>query len=395
MKRALSLYFIWCVLLMAVSCGGLISELYTDLFFDPEKTVMLGDSYIACAKDGELDIYSVERKRGVIKPYWHGGSEQVCDWLPKRDLALLSSGGQLAVLDIKKKKTAELTKAVFTKDDLAAELNAQSFFIESGNTLAVIKVIRDKEKPIMLNGALLGWELSSDSGVYLYSLANMDTPSLLHAVKIDDFGVFYNPTDSLSFKTKELDSGKLAVVAETKPLGTAFANQYFFTLDVQTGSSQKIGEYLLKENVDRFLETAFIKNSFIAVNTRKIICVDFLENRMREAKPEETAENAEGADLLLCEASGYFVTRFYTQASEWYQKYELTGVEIQFSDFKKENLAQVTLVKNAGANVSSLLLPEETVKKYTALKEGTVVYRSFSDSIYLAEADKKAVLLFK
>lgn len=388
MKRAVCVIAAVC-LLFAAACAGKAAEISTDIDFDPEKLALFGGEYLA-STGGRLEIYRINNKS--VKPYWKSDVEwAVSDYDAERNTALLVSSGRMALLDLGEKTLSEITDSVFAKAELNMDLAFRACFA-GGGKLVVAKVLRDKEKPVKVGNTVLGWELSENSGVHVYTLEKSGATILSNSVKIAEMGLEIPAANYCVIRIKPADGGQLAVAVETQPPGAPMADRHYFTMGLD-GKCSRVGSYLFKDNPGAVLKQVFARGRLYLANPQKVICVDFNNKRMADVPAD--ASGAADVELLAEETGDFAVARFYSGTSTRIVKYALSESGLESAVLSEDEQRRHTFITENGIYWDKLQLSAQAAKEYKLLGNSGIAYRYFGSNVFLADADGKAAVLFK
>lgn len=365
--------------------------IFTEIAFSDGETELFGNKYLFTTDGGYCEIFEINQKSAKIKSYWKiDGNFIALDYNAESNRALLGTTDELYLLELDEKKCHDITASVLTQTDLEDKnFDYRAVLLDNGKKIAVAKIVRDSMLPIKVNDITLGFELSPHCGIYVYSLEKPGKPTSLHNIRLEDMDMSCPTNNMLEFQIMEV-GGNLAVIAQVQPHGAPYPNITWFTVNTADGSCKKTGDYLIKNNADTILKTAFMPLGFTASNSQKLVYADFDKGRTFEI-PLEFEHRIRDIEFFAPKGEDFFVVRFVSETMDWYGKYAPSKDGLKYKEFTKEELNRLSYAKYAGNNVE-FLLSAELSEKY-GLTQRTVV-TALGGNAYLAEVQNKAVILF-
>ena len=392
MKKILVFFLTFVVALSFCGCQNLDNYAHTDIEFSKNNVFLLTQEFLAEISEDAVNIYNVDSKVKNAELYDSiDGEYEIADFCD--DVLLLQNEISLIAYNLSTKEKTDIYSEVFESETKDSYFKYQTFFADETSNLIVKKIVYKTESPIDISGTQVGFEVSGETGIYIYEFSNGKVKQV-KIIGLEDLEIELKPEEGINISAASIGNGDISLVVKVNPVGVPFYSEYYYKISSDF-SVLKIGESPITESQDMSIQHSYSDKRFIKASEKRVVCVDF-ENGKIYRFEHDNIDNVKGVDILDVPDTNYFFVNIGTASGDLLFKYKTVKGNLNCEEGNSEMLATAFTIQNGFARGNRLYFPADAeARKFGTLFVNGTTYRSYSDKGYLCESDGKTVVIFE
>ncbi len=379
-KRIICILLSVLMILSLTACGEDLNFIITDIPFAEGNFNVIENGFAVFEDDDGTEIFKINRRNGNLDEYYALEKSTLID--SKRDKILFKGSDGYFVFDITGKKRKDLRAADFPVLDQYVEIGCK--FSENADSIIVTKVVRNPEESLKAGNTVIGYNLESETGIYLYDVSG----KLKSQVQLSDFGI--KNSVKLEIIAVGSDSKNIGVVLKYSALGTSFSDEAYYSVDISAGKYEKIGEYKSLESMDIASETLIFSNYYVNINSLAANAVDFVNRKIIKVALPDAVE-FRNRMLYISENEEDFVIN---QANSGYFRCKISKDSMEFETIDSEIFSADNYFVSDIAPWSRVQPSSDFYQNFSE-KEFGKIYKTVNDNCYITEADENFCIIYK
>lgn len=367
-------------ILFFAACGEELNFIITDIPFAEGSFNVIENGFAVCEDDDGTEIFKINRSSGKLVEYYALETSTLID--SKKDKILFKGSDGYFVFDITGKKRTDLSATDFPVLDQYVDIGCK--FSENAESIIVTKVIKNPEEPLKAGYTVLGYNLENETGIYLYDVLG----KLKSQVQLSNFGI--KKSVKLEIITVGSDSKNIGVALKYSALGTSFADEAYYSVDITAGKCEKIGEYKSLESMDTVSDALIFSDYYVNINSSAVNAVDFQNRKIIKAALPD-ADEIRNRMLYIAENEENFVIN---QADSGYFGCKIGKDSIEFEAIDSEKFSADNYSVSDIAPWSRVQPASDFYQNFSEEEFGKI-YKTVNDDCYITEADEKFCIIYK